>query len=40
MNSEVKMENRMTASGGLEGGGIEQKIKRSRAHGQQCGTVW
>ena len=31
-----------TASGGgrLEGGGIEQKGKRTHGHGQQCGECW
>ena len=33
------MESKITASwwGGLEGGGIEQKGKRTHGHGQQCG---
>ena len=31
----------MTASGGgLGGGGIEQKGKRTHGHGQQCGDCW
>ena len=31
----------MLVSGGrLEGGGIEQKGKRTHGHGQQCGDCW
>ena len=32
----------MTAKveGGLGGGGIEQKGKRTHGHGQQCGDCW
>ena len=26
--------------GGRQGGGIEQKGKRTREHGQQCGGCW
>ena len=28
------------SSGGLGGGGIEQKGKRTQGHGQQCGDGW
>ena len=35
------MKNRMTAGvGWLEGGGIEQKGKRTHGYGQQCGDRW
>ena len=32
----------MTASGGgmLGDGGIEQKVKRTHGHGQECGDCW
>ena len=35
------MKTRMTAGvGWLEGGGIEQKGKRTHGYGQQCGDCW
>ena len=37
----VIVREQMTAAvGGLEGGGIEQKGKRTRGHGQQHGDCW
>ena len=42
MGPDSQVESRMTASWGRGrgAGGIEQKGKRTHAHGQQCGDDW
>ena len=41
IETDSEMESRMTAMrGGLEGGGMEQKGKRTHGHRRQCGDRW